>query len=66
VILGVGLQLLTVFLPGLRFMLGLELLGLQAFLWVAAAVVVSWGVAEMTVYWVNRREAGLRRRDTRD
>jgi Ca2+-transporting ATPase len=65
VILGVGLQLLTVFLPGLRFMLGLELPDPQALLWVAAAVAVSWGVAEMTVYWANRREAGLRRRARR-
>ena len=54
VVLGIGLQLLTVFLPGLRDMLGLELLGFQALLWVAAAVAVSWGVAEITVYSGNR------------
>jgi len=43
-----------VFLPGLRDMLGLEPLGFQALLWVAAAVAVSWGVAKITVYSGNR------------
>lgn len=66
VILGIGLQLLTVFLPSLRFMLGLELPGLQALLWVAAAVAVSWGVAEITVYSANRGESRVEGRDTSD
>jgi P-type Ca2+ transporter type 2C len=39
VILGVGLQLLTIFLPQLRLLLGLDL-------WVAGTVMISWGVAE--------------------
>lgn len=47
VILGTGLQLLTVFVPGLRAMLGLEFPGPGGFLWVAVAVSLSWGAAEL-------------------
>jgi Ca2+-transporting ATPase len=49
VILGAGLQLLTVFLPTLRTLLGLELPHTAALLWVAAAVLLSWGAAEAYV-----------------
>lgn len=42
-----GLQLLTVFVPGLRFLLGLELPDALGLTWVAAAVLLSWGVAEI-------------------
>jgi len=48
VILGIGLQLLTVFLPWLRRLLGLELPDLWALLWVALAVLSSWSAAEIT------------------
>jgi Ca2+-transporting ATPase len=40
------LQLLTVFVPALRALLGLERLNPLALLWVAGAVALSWGVAE--------------------
>jgi Ca2+-transporting ATPase len=46
VVVGTGIQLLTVFVPGLRILLRLELPGLSALYWVAAAVMLSWGVAE--------------------
>lgn len=46
VILGIGLQLLTVFVPALRLLLGLELPDAFALLWVAGAVILSWAAAE--------------------
>ncbi len=46
VILGVGLQLLTVLLPGLRTLLGLEPLTLELLMLVSAAVLLTWGAAE--------------------
>jgi hypothetical protein len=46
VILGVGLQLLTVLLPGLRTLLGLEPLTLELLTLVSAAVLLTWGAAE--------------------
>ena len=42
-----ALQVLTVFVPALRSLLGLERLPARAFLWVAAAVAISWIVAEI-------------------
>ena len=42
-----ALQVLTVFVPALRSLLGLERLPARAFLWVAAAVAISWAVAEI-------------------
>jgi Ca2+-transporting ATPase len=47
VLLGVGLQILTVTLPSLRTLLGLEQLTLPALVWVISSVLVSWGIAEM-------------------
>lgn len=44
--LGIGLQLLTVFVPGLRILLGLDLPDPLALAWVAGAVAMTWGVAE--------------------
>jgi Ca2+-transporting ATPase len=46
IVLGIGLQLLTVFVPALRLLLGLELPDPLALLWVVGAVVLSWGAAE--------------------
>ncbi|HEY8459273.1 MAG TPA: cation transporting ATPase C-terminal domain-containing protein, partial [Blastocatellia bacterium] len=46
VVLGVGLQLLTVLLPGIRTLLGLEPLTLELFTLVLAAILVTWGAAE--------------------
>jgi hypothetical protein len=40
------LQLLSVLLPGLRTLLGLEPLTLELLTLVSAAVVVTWGAAE--------------------
>ena len=47
VILGIVLQMLTVLLPGLRTLLGLEPLTLELFTLVAAAVLLTWGAAEV-------------------
>jgi P-type Ca2+ transporter type 2C len=46
VILGVGLQLLTVLLPSLRALLGLEPLTIEVLTLVSAAVLMTWGAAE--------------------
>ena len=46
VILGVGLQLLTVMIHGLRTLLGLEPLTLELLALVSAAVLLTWGAAE--------------------
>jgi Ca2+-transporting ATPase len=46
VILGVGLQLLTVLLPSLRALLGLEPFTLELLTLVSVAVSLTWGVAE--------------------
>jgi hypothetical protein len=46
VIFGMLLQLATVFVPGLRVLLGRELPDALAFVWVASAILLSWGVAE--------------------
>ena len=45
-VLGIGIQMLTVVVPPLRRLLGLELPGLDGFVWVAGAVLLSWGLAE--------------------
>lgn len=55
VVLGVGLQLATVFVPGLRVLLGLEALPTRAFAWLAGAVLLSWGVAEIYSRLAARR-----------
>jgi Ca2+-transporting ATPase len=46
VILGIGVQLLTVLVPGLRTLLGLEPLTAELLMMVSAAVLLTWGVAE--------------------
>src|SRR5262249_61053703 len=46
VILGVGLQLLTVMIPGLRTLLGLEPLTPELLALVSTAVLLTWGAAE--------------------
>jgi Ca2+-transporting ATPase len=46
VVVGVGLQLLTVFVPALRVLLSLEEPSLQSLLLVGGSVLVTWGVAE--------------------
>ena len=46
VILGVGLQLLTVLIPGLLTLLGLEPLTLELLALVSAAALLTWGAAE--------------------
>jgi Ca2+-transporting ATPase len=46
VILGVALQLLTVLLPSLRTLLGLEPLTLEMAMLVSTAVLLTWGAAE--------------------
>jgi len=47
VILGVGVQLLTVLLPSLRILLGLEPLTVDLLTMVSAAVLLTWGAAEL-------------------
>jgi Ca2+-transporting ATPase len=46
VFLCLAVQLLTVFIPGLRLVLGLEEVEPLALVWLTVAVFVSWGVAE--------------------
>lgn len=41
-----AVQVLTVFVPGLRLLLGLELPDTLGLVWVATAVLLSWGFAE--------------------
>jgi Ca2+-transporting ATPase len=52
IILSIGLQLLTVLIPGLRLLLKLELPGITSLLWAAAGVLLSWGIAE-TFVWLS-------------
>jgi Ca2+-transporting ATPase len=47
VLLGVGLQILTITLPGLRAVLGLEPLNPVALTWLAGGVLLSWVTAEI-------------------
>lgn len=47
VVLGIGLQLLTALIPGLRTLLGLEPLTLELLALVAGAVLLTWGAAEI-------------------
>jgi Ca2+-transporting ATPase len=47
VLLGIGIQTLTILLPGLRVLLRLEPLDLQALTWMVGGVLLSWGVAEV-------------------
>jgi Ca2+-transporting ATPase len=47
VILGTGLQLASVFVPGLRLLLGVETPDGFGFIWLAIAILLSWGVAEV-------------------
>ncbi|MGH3851013.1 MAG: cation transporting ATPase C-terminal domain-containing protein, partial [Pseudonocardiaceae bacterium] len=46
VALCLSLQLLTVFVPGLRVVLGLERPDLLGLVWVVGAIGLSWGAAE--------------------
>ena len=60
VVLGVGIQMLTIFLPGLRELLGLESLDESALVTVAAMILLGWGIAEVYVllsHAVRRRQA---------
>ena len=43
---GIGLQVLTVAVPALRELLGLDVPGFAVFMWTAAAILVTWTVAE--------------------
>jgi Ca2+-transporting ATPase len=60
VILGTVVQLLTVFVPGLRVLLGLEKLRLVAFVWLAGAILLSWGFAEIYSRLAVAKSAGLK------
>ncbi len=60
VLLGVGIQMLTILLPGLRVLLRLEPLDLQALAWMAGGVLLSWSVAEVCgrlSWWRSHRNA---------
>jgi Ca2+-transporting ATPase len=58
VMLGIGLQVATVLVPSLRLLLGLEPLGLDAFIWVAGGVLLTWAVAEVVSHMMWRGRAG--------
>ncbi len=64
VVLCLGLQLMTVVVPGLRFMLGLEVPDRFGLLTVAGAILVSWGAAEIYVRLPSLRFAGPNRHET--
>jgi len=64
VVLCFGLQLMTVVVPGLRFVLGLELPDRFGLLTVAGAILVSWGAAEIYVRLPILRFAGPNRHET--
>jgi Ca2+-transporting ATPase len=57
VVLGVGIQMLAMFLPALRTLLGLNAPSQSALLIVAASVALTWGIAE--VYASFSRSAGV-------
>jgi Ca2+-transporting ATPase len=57
VVLGVGIQMLAMFLPALRALLGLDAPSQSALLIVAASVALTWGIAE--VYASFSRSAGV-------
>jgi Ca2+-transporting ATPase len=54
VLLGVGLQFLTVLVPALRALLGLEPLTLALLAPVSASVLLAWGLAEAFARWSYR------------
>jgi len=56
VVLGIGLQLLTVLFPPLRTLLGLEPLTLTLWGLVSFAVLLTWGVAELIGFVLRARE----------
>jgi hypothetical protein len=60
VLLGVGLQVLTITLPSLRLLLGLEPLGLRVLFWIGGGVLM-WLVAEVfsRFAWAHRNQAAL-------
>ncbi|HKU74050.1 MAG TPA: HAD-IC family P-type ATPase [Pyrinomonadaceae bacterium] len=62
VLLSIGLQLLTVLLPSLRRMLGLEALDSLELLVMIVAVLLTWAVAEAfsRATWTFNRQAALR------
>jgi Ca2+-transporting ATPase len=53
VIFCIGLQLLTIYVPALRHLLGLTLPDASGLLWVGGAVLLSWGVAETFSRWAS-------------
>lgn len=59
--LSIGLQLLTVAVPPLRRLLGLEVPDTTGMVWVTAAVLVAWGVAEAASAITHAAEERLRR-----
>jgi len=56
VVVGGGLQIATVFVPGLRALLGLEMIDAPAWFAITAAVLLCWGAAE----WIGRRSFARR------
>jgi Ca2+-transporting ATPase len=54
VLLGAGLQVLTMTVPALRDLLALESLDGRAILVVSAGVLASWGAAELLTRWQQR------------
>jgi P-type Ca2+ transporter type 2C len=57
VVLGIVLQVATVLVPSLRLLLGLEPLGVDAFIWVAGGVLLTWAVAEAVSHMMWRWSA---------
>ncbi|MBP6824534.1 MAG: cation-transporting P-type ATPase [Acidobacteria bacterium] len=56
VVLTIGLQLLTAFVPGLRVLLGLQPPDLVEMVWLFGAVAASWMIAEMCSYLIQKHK----------
>lgn len=57
VVAGIGLQILTVTVPGLRKVLGLEPFGLAEVAIVTASIVLTWLVGEAAIAWARSAAA---------
>jgi hypothetical protein len=63
VLLGAGLQILTISLPGLSLLLGLEPFGLPVLLWIVVGVLLSWLGADIfsRVAWAQGHQSSSQR-----
>jgi len=60
IVMSIALQTATAFVPGLRSMLGIEVVTGGQWVWIAAAVAASWGFAEMYARLARRGQLQYR------